>query len=220
MVVSVFILMTASCAPSLIPMDKNEMARVKSEPKVHVATYQPAKFNYSTISDGFTVGAIGALTGGLGGAAYGLAMESRASRFVETYTLQDPIAGTKDNFLSSIANWIDPTHVVQVGEVLSDDSIEALKQKFADGIVLDFKTDVWGLVPAAFSYQTLYAVRARLVRLSDDRILWLGYCKRDGSNSRASHEEFTADSGALMKKKLSEAAESCGKEIATQFLGK
>jgi len=220
--VAVLLLSATGCSPSLIPMDKNEMARLKSESKIHVVAYQPPNFNYSTAADGFAAGAIGALTGGLGGAVYGLAMESRASRFAKTYFLEDPVPRAKETFLAGLPEHFDVTRVAQSQEPLSDDGVENLRKNFDNGVVLDFKTESWGLISAPLSslYQTPYAVRARLVRLADGRVLWQGYCNRDGAGSRATFDEFTANSGALLKKKLGETGEACGKELISQFLGK
>lgn len=156
------------------------------------------------------------------GAVYGLAMQSRADRFVKTYSLEDPVPRTKETFLASLPEHIDVTRAAQSQELLSNDAVENLRKKFDGGVVLDFKTESGGLISAPLSslYQTPYAVRARLVRLADGRVLWQGYCNRDGADSRASFDEFTANSGALLKKKLGETAETCGKELVSQFLGK
>ena len=221
-VTALIFLASLGCSPSLIPIDKDEMARLRSEPKIHVVAYQPAKFNYSTASDGFTVGVVGALSGGLGGAVYGLAMEARADRFVKTYSLEDPVSRSKEAFIASLPDHIDAARLTHAQDILSEDGIEVLRKKFSDGVVLDFKTELWGLMAAPFStlYQIPYAVRSRFVRVADGRVLWQGYCNRDGADSRASFDEFTAHSGALLKKKLGEAAEACGKELTTQFLGR
>ena len=222
---SAFLLFSIGCSPSLIPMDKEEMTRLKNEPKIHVVAYQPPKFNYSTASDGFAAGAIGALTGGLGGAAYGLAMESRAQGFARSYALEDPVGRARETFIASLADQVDAARFIPFQDILAEDGVEALQKKFGAGVILDFKTEIWGLMSAPLSvstYQVPYAVRARFLRLSDGKVLWQGYCHRTGSDaaSRATWDEFTANSGALLKKKLSEAAEACGKELVSQFLGK
>jgi hypothetical protein len=222
----VLALAPTGCSPALIPMEKEEMARLKSEPKIHVVMYQPARFNYSTAGDGFAVGVVGALTGGLGGAAYGLAMEARADAFVRKYSLEDPAGRARETFIGSLADQIDVARFIPAQDILAEDGVEALQKKFGAGVVLDFQTKIWGLMPAGpFSvsnYQVPYAVRSRLLRLSDGRVLWQGYCRRTGSDSdsRATWDEFTANSGALLKKKLGEAAEACVKELVAQFLEK
>jgi hypothetical protein len=114
---------------------------------------------------------------------------------------------------------------VAASDILSDDAVEALQKAFGNGVVLDFKTRLWGLssAPMRFStYQVSYAVRARMLRLSDGKTLWQGYCEHLGSDAqwRASFDEFTANSGALLKQKLAETAASCGKELVAQFSGK
>jgi hypothetical protein len=219
------LLFVAACRPSVIQMEQDELARLTNEPKITVVIYKPGQFNYTTTGDAFAVGAIGALTGGLGGAAYGLAQEAKADRFVKEYSLEDPAAKARDAFIAGIANRIDPGHLVPAPEVLSDDGVEALQKAFGTGIVLDFKTRVWGLMsaPMRFStYQVPYAVRARILRVSDGKTVWQGYCEHSGSDDqwRASFDEFTANSAALLKQKLAETASACGKELVSQFSAK
>ena len=206
------LLASIGCAPALIPMDKAEMDRLKGEPQIYVVVYQPARFFYQIVGDAFAIG----------GPTDGLAQESRAARFVRTYSLADPVVKAKEAFIAGLAGQIEAGRLIQIQDILSDDSVENLRKRFGHGVVLDFKTEIWGLLPAPLSllYQTPYAVRAKLVRLTDGQVLWRGYCHHRGSDFRATWEEFTANSATLLKKKLSETAEACGKELVSQFLGK
>jgi hypothetical protein len=209
----------------VVQIEKDELARLGGENKITVVVYKPSRFNYSTGGDTVAIGLVGALTGGLGGAAYGAAMEAKADRFVKEYSLEDPVGSARDSFIAGITAGIDPARLAPAPETLTDDGVEALQKSVGSGVVLDFKTRLWGLTtaPMRFStYQVSYAVRARFVRLSDGKTLWQGYCEHLGSDAqwRASFDDFTANSGALLKQKLTETAAACGKELLAQFSGK
>ena len=114
------------------------------------------------------------------------------------------------------------TRLTQVQDLLAEDSIEALKKRLSGGVVLDFKTERSELLPAPLSFslcRVTYGVRSRFVRLTDTRVLWQGYCQHDGADSRATMEELTANSGALLKSKLGEAAEVCGAGVDAAVRG-
>jgi hypothetical protein len=221
----IFLFAVAACRPSVVQIENEELARLSSVGKITVVVYKPGQFNYTTSGDRMAIGLVGALTGGLGGAAYGAAQEAKADRFVKEYALDDPVVHARDAFTDGISNRVDSARLVANPEVLSDDDVETLQKSFGSGIILDFKTRLWGLAsaPLRFStYQVSYAVRARLLRLSDGKTLWQGYCEHLGSDDqwRATFDEFTANSGALLKQKLNESATACGKELVTQFSGK
>ncbi len=221
----VFLCLAAGCRLSVVQIEKEELARLGGESKITVVVYKPSQFNYSTAGDAAAVGLVGALTGGLGGAAYGVAKEAKADRFVKEYSLEDPVGSARDAFIAGITAGIDPGRLVPAPETLTDDGVAALQKSVGSVVVLDFKTRLWGFTsaPMRFStYQVSYAVRARFVRLSDGKTLWQGYCEHLGSDAqwRATFDEFTANSGALLKQKLTESAASCGKELLPQFSGK
>ena len=185
---------------------------MKSEPQIYVVVYQPARFFYQTVGDALAAA----------GAADEVAQESRGERFVRAYSLSDPAVKAREAFIAALAGQIEAARLTQIQDILSEDSVENLRKRFGGGVVLDFQTEIWGLLPAPLSllYQTPYAVRSKLVRLADGRVLWRGYCHHRGSDFRATWEEFTANSGALLKKKLAETAKACGKELVSQFFGK
>jgi len=52
---------------------------------------------------------------------------------------------------------------------------------------------------------------------SENRVLWLGYCFYDGKDSMATMDQLKANSGALLREKMTEAASSCAKTLGDQL---
>jgi len=67
------------------------------------------------------------------------------------------------------------------------------------------------------SLRVLYGVRARMLFTSENRVLWLGYCFYDGKDSMATMDQLKANSGALLREKMTEAASSCAKTLGDQL---
>ena len=208
------------CLPAIIPIDKAEMARLKSEPQIHVVTYQPPRFTYQMASGPVGSGAAGVFNPATGGLGVGMAGGPRGQVFMLAPSLEDPVVQVKGIFVRGLVDRLDVSRLTQVQEALAEDDIRALDQRFGGAVVLDFKTESWGLVPGllrTLPYQIFYVARSRLLRVSEGRVLWQGYCQYDGSDLRANLDEFTANPPAGLGEKFKEAAETCGKTLLSQF---
>jgi hypothetical protein len=211
------ILIAAGCSPAFVPIDREEMARLKSEPEIRVVTYQPPRFLYQMPGGPFGAGAAGVFNPALGGFVGGMASDPRSQVFAIDSPLEDPATQVKNVFIKGVANQLDVARLVQAGEPLPDDDAHALQKKFGGGVVLDFRTESWGLLASSLvslPYQMIYGARARLLRLNDGRVLWQGQCRYD-----ATLDQFKATSTPALTKKFAEAAESCAKQLLAQFLG-
>jgi len=102
---------------------------------------------------------------------------------------------------------------------LAEDDLESLGKRFGGAAILDFKTDSWRLEPGPMtaSLRVLYGVRARMLFTSENRVLWQGYCFYDGKDSLATMDQLKANSGALLREKMTEAASSCAKTLGDQL---
>jgi hypothetical protein len=210
------LLIASGCAPAVVPLDKAELARLKGE-QIRVVTYQPPRFLYQAPSPAFGVGAPGVFNPVTGGFIGGMAADPRGQVFAIDSPLADPAAHVRDVFLKGLAGRLEGPRLVQVEEPLPDDDAQALQKKFGAGAVLDFKTESWGLLASplvSHPYQMIYAARARLLHLSDGRVLWQGQC-RHGTNL----DVFKANSTPVLKEKFAEAAEICAEELLAQFFG-
>jgi hypothetical protein len=209
-------LFASACAPAVVPLDKVELARLKGE-QIRVVTYQPPRFLYQAPPPAFGVGAPGVFNPVTGSFSGRTAADPRGQVYAIDTSLEDPALRVKDVFIKGAAAELDPALLTETAEALADDDAQTLRKKFAGGAVLDFKTESWGLLASSLvslPYQMIYAARARLLHLSDGRVLWQGQC-RHGANL----DEFKANSTPALKEKFTEAAESCAKQLLAQFFG-
>ena len=197
------------------------MARLKSEPEIRVVTYRPPRFLYQMPSAVFGAVGAGVFNPATGGFVGGTAGDPRGQVVAIDSPLEDPAIQVRNSFIKGVAGHLDAARLVQAGEPLPDDDVEALRKKFGGGVALDFKTTTWGLLSSSLitvPYQVVYFGRSRLLRLSDGRVLWQGQCQYDGRYPGANLDQFKANSTPVLKEKFGEAAESCARELLTQFL--
>lgn len=220
---------SAACSPARVTLTKAELSRLRSETKIPVVIHAPEPFSFVSAEDNFrtalAVGAVGALTGGLGGVLVGMHAESRArsqgEELARANTLEDPALKVRDGFLSALVNQFNMTNLVPLDETFATDDPKSMGEKLAAGIVLDFKTSDWRLIPAGSDahYRVVYRVRSRFFRTSDQKVVWQGYCRYDPDGTHATLPELTARSGVLLRAKMDEAAEACAATLLVQFLG-
>jgi len=204
-----------------VPLDKEELARLKNE-EIRVVIYQPPRFLYQAQAPYFGAGVAGVFNPVTGGFTGGMAADPRSQVFAIDSPLEDPATQVKNVFIKGVANQLDVARLIQAGEPLSDDDAQALQKKFGGGIVLDFKTNTWGVLSSPMitaPYQLVYLGRSRLLRLSDGRVLWQAQCSYDGRNREAYLDQFKVNSTPVLKEKFAEAAESCAKQLLAQFPG-
>lgn len=209
-------LVAAGCSPAFVPINREEMARLKSEPEIRVVTYQPPRFLFQMAGGPFGAGASGMFNPAIGGFAGGTNSDPRSQVYAIDSPLEDPATQVKNVFIKGVANQLDVARLIQTGVPLSDDDVQALQKKFGGGVVLDFRTESWGLLASSLvslPYQMIYGARARLLRLNDVRVLWQGQCRYD-----ANLDQFKATSTPALTEKFAEAAESCAKQLLAQFL--
>ena len=227
-----------------IKMSPEEWSHLKNQPVIQAIHYPSPSLTVITPGKAMLNGLGPALVGvnagmgatllelggaallGVGAAIYG---EHRAvssgNRIVKDYSIDDPIVRVKERFLFTLEKEYNFENIRSIKEPYSSAKLAELKMIFREGLVIDFKTTRIGLnyYPSSWShYHIDYQVRARLIRLEDSKILWQGVCRFVEKDPKTSPtmDELTADNGALLKTKLDEAADSCGKELVTQFLGK
>jgi hypothetical protein len=135
--------------------------------------------------------------------------------------LEDPILHVKKGFLPSMQTSLPKTTLSEFSHPLPDDDLQKLKRELGQGYLLDFKTTKWGILNNAMQGYSfaVYHSRARLVNLSEEKIIWQGVCYlvENDPIARPSILDFEADNGTLFKAYLAKLTASCVAELNRQF---
>lgn len=213
------------CAPSLVSMDRAELEQLKHQPVIHVVHYaSPSLIAHTPSSD---VGlAIGGVLGGLAAVEMG---KAAGEELKKQCSLEDPSIGAGRNVIDTLSQEVGFKNFLLVPDRLESDELDILKSKFENALVMDFKTHHWTLAVKPWSqwttrrYYAVYSIRARLVRLQDPKVIWLGYSyfNEDESLSTSSTwDELKENSCTLLKAKFAQAAETSAQQLVEQLLRK
>ena len=137
------------------------------------------------------------------------------------FGVKDPILQVKKGFLASMQTSLPKTTLSEVPHPLLEDDLEQLKREWGQGYLLDFKTTKWGILsnPVHGYSFAVYHSRARLVNLSEAKIIWQGLCYLVESDPirRPSTTDLTSDNWTLFKEYLAKLTTSCVAELNRQF---
>lgn len=165
--------------------------------------------------------------------------------------IRDPLIQVKERFLSEVGTVLGLTNIRVIDEVRMartspaiSSPLPPLKRTFVKGYLFDFDPIWWTLtmdegllpnltwdnVPAYLEYR----VRARLIDIENEKVVWQSICNigyivskfsdassySEPENERNTVSELLADDYALLKIKVSKVAEICADQLVSQFLGK
>ncbi|HET9489599.1 MAG TPA: hypothetical protein VFR64_07585, partial [Methylomirabilota bacterium] len=141
--------------------------------------------------------------------------------------LEDPVGGLKERLASRLAGGAGIRDIRSVAAAMDSDDLKSLKQAFGSSkTVLDLKTTGWGLhyhVADPKTFVTLYRVRARLIRLDQEKVLWNAevgcFFAGDRRFGTPTLDDLRADGGALLKTTMAKAAENCVAPLLARFHG-
>jgi uncharacterized protein YceK len=107
---------------------------------------------------------------------------------------------------------------------IGEEPPEKLKARLGSGLVMDF-TGAYQVIyylSAASKYHMYFNGRARLVRLDDGKIMWVGNCRTDieDPDNKPSIDDLRANQAARLKQWLGRGAAECGKQLTDQFFGR
>lgn len=208
LLVPLVISLAAGCAPRLIKLEPQELARVQRlEGEIRAVHYSPATLY---------------VTGGIGDFdPISLVLTIRATTWVRGLSLEDPILRVKDRFVTALETEVGLKNLRTIPTPLGSDSLDHLRAELGKGVVLDFKTLTpppaggWALYAGIFWSTYAYSARARLIRLDDSRILWQGLCKI--SEKIPPLRVLEEDDGQAFKTRIEESAVICARQLIQQF---
>lgn len=212
------VVLLAGCAekPEPIAMDQATRQALNALQQVRVVQYEPPNFEVPPIVNPLLLGGIGAVISEL-------EKDTRSRKMVEEYGLTDPIIQIKRELVPFVQEKITQAALSEVTYPLKDDDLGKLKKEYRQGYLIDLKTIHWklGYNPYQDYSSVFYHSRARLLSISDEKILWQGVCEREEKDTvlKPSQEEFEANKGALLKEYLTRVATACANELKKQFMG-
>jgi len=202
------------CSPNSILMDQQTKESLSAIQEIKVLYYEPpAPLIPVTIAP---------MGGVIFGAIAVAGVQTHRERLDNMPGLEDPILQVKKGFLASMQAALPKTTLSEVSHPLPDDDLEKLKRELGQGYLLDFKTTKWGIINNSIQVYSLavYQSRARLVNLSEEKIIWQGVCYLSENDpvGKPSIHDFEVDDGALFKAHLAKLATSCVAELNRQFV--
>ena len=164
--------------------------------------------------------ATGAMFGALGGAIAGASMVSAGNKIVDENHMEDPAAKLAQSIATDLSVFDGLTVRESNGVVAkTTEPADLVKLYPGNDLILDVFTTQWsfGYFPANWShYKIFYAVKLRLIRASDSKVLAEGFCNRGNEQSvdgAPTYDELLANSATLLKQRLADESQACGKEL-------
>ena len=202
------LILLLGCAPTSIVMDQQAKESLSAIKEVKVMYYESPAPVVPIPAGGGVLDIVAA------------AAETHRER-LDKMGLEDPIFQVKKGFLASMQTSLPKMTLSEVPHPLPDDDLEKLKRELGQGYLLDFKTTKWGILNNAMQGYSfaVYHSRARLLNLSEEKIIWQGVCYLSENDpvGRPSIHDFEADNGALFKQYLAKLGTSCVTELNRQF---
>jgi hypothetical protein len=227
-IILIFLLLAVlgqGCAPSLVSIARNELERMKNQPSIHVVHYSSPSLTARTPSTD-----VGAALGGVLGAGVSTGMaKTEGEKLKEQCSLGDSSIKVRETVLDRLSAEMGIKNFRVVPDRLESDELDTLRSKFGNDLLMDFKTHHWTLYPVPGSrwttsrYFIIYSIRARLVRLQDSKVIWLGYAKFDESqalSTSSTWDELIANDCTALKTKVGKVAEMCAQQLADQLFGR
>ncbi|MEO7859564.1 MAG: hypothetical protein ABIU05_03830 [Nitrospirales bacterium] len=146
-----------------------------------------------------------------------MAMENSHDDLVELYHLENPSLTIEQDLARRIVKEDDLKDIRpnEVGGSWSDP--DDLKRRFSQGLLLEVRSDQWGLQPTSWSqFHVVLKSSSRLVSVQDAKEIWYDTCvseKIDGGERDPNLEDLKAKDGELLKTMVKEATETCTAEL-------
>ena len=193
--------------------------------RMQAVHYMPPAFMAMTPGRAAAGGAIGGVVGGIATVAMG---QSAGKALVRGMLIDDPAAAVKARLARKLAESWGISGVAQIDAPrktsMRDLDTLAAAAGGAD-VVLDVRTLGWGFVYFPFNwshYRVRYAVEARLIRVSEKRIVArarVSYVEKYDDTSKAPlYDELLANNAVLLRAKLAAAAEHCAEKLLPALL--
>ena len=217
-ILMLLLLLNTGCAGTIVSMPQDELARLSSQPAIHVMHYVPEPFEVLRESDMLR------LQGGLLFNAFsGQSPQSLAQTMVKDYSLEDPAIRVTDNIIAALHARLKLQNLRVVSQMVDDRSFNELSQTLESGRALTLKSTKWSVIYFAFDtshYRIAYQGHARLLDIRSFQTKWEATCRYLGDpRPRPSLDELQEDGARLLKAELDKAADVCSQQLLAQLFG-
>lgn len=226
------LLAVQACAPKTVRLDHRYYQLLRNEANIAAIHYRSPVFTVQSIS-GFLMGsAFAGMSGGTWGsspaAAGAMGSESmtmfEGKKMNQPIPLEDPAYKIKEHFMSAITHQLQLSKIQNITEPTERKSEEDLKQVFKNKFIFTFNTTSWGVEAHSLrSYDLSFRHVAKLVRLSDDEVLWQGICRykelllNDETKKPLSLKKLKENNATLLRVRLKQVGDHCTNNLLDQF---
>ncbi len=210
-VVGLAVTLGTACAAGSIQIEHDVLSTLNAGGPLKLSRHQPPAFAVADPPNS----RVESIVGVSGGALVIPGRPTHAAPMEEEYALEDPAIAVRAKLLDALAFELGVKHDESEGPTLTDDNLEALADTVGrEGWLLDVDTVHWGLAydqEMWTRYRVQVQTRGRLIDLSHQRVAWEATC--DGSErdapKKSGFAELTSQDAALLKERLSAAADRC-----------
>jgi len=213
--VALLLALATSCTSTRnIPLADAERARMAEAAALHVVLRAPASLTVRTPADA-ALGGLGVV--GLVAASQEFEQEGESMR--RRYQLPDPARSAAERFAAALRHKFGAPEASPAQDADAEAEASAVAALFADGLVLDLRTEYWDLSyfgsGSMSRYRLDYRGSARLLEAPSGRVLWQARCVIEPPAARRAIEleKLVADDAALLKQKLAALGQACADKL-------
>lgn len=216
------------CGSNQVKMSAEDSAALRQASAIRVVRYRSPAMNITAPKDAPGLGFLGSALVGSGTASGEIpAGHSLAS----AYGLSDPADEVGRRLAEKLRAEGGLANLRTEPKLLARPLVEEpahYRSAYKDGLVLEISVENHGASYGAVNWKTytyFLAGRARLIRMSDGKVLWLDACNihafaDDAAKRQLDVTEFEKNNAARLKEVLSYTNERCSRVLADKLLGK
>jgi uncharacterized protein YceK len=162
----------------------------------------------------------------MSGPGAGFVAIKNGKEWTQENNIPHPMASVRDQLTGKLKSDLGVYNFKHLDATLDigEEPPEKLKARLGSGLVMDFtgSYQVIYYLSAASKYHMYFNGRARLVRLDDGKIMWVGNCRMDieDPDNKPSIDDLRANQATRLKQWLGRGAAECGKQLTDQFFGR
>lgn len=162
----------------------------------------------------------------MAGPGAGFVAIKNGKEWVEEGNIPHPMIAVRDRLIGKLKSdmGLYSFKHIETSVDIGEESPEKLKARLGSGLVMDF-TGTYQVIyylSSMSSFHMYFNGRARLVRVDDGKIMWVGNCRTDveDPDNKPGIDDLRANQAARLKQWLGRGAAECGRQLTDQFFGR